>query len=409
MTHKTRSNPLMTSRERVLAAMRRQPVDHLPLCVETLCHGFVRFVTERLPSPFERATYYTGLGLDAGISLDEAVCLPDANPDIRVKSWKDQPPGEPHPLMGQEYQTSKGTLRQVVVRTDDYESDYFSRGRETLDLFSDYHVPAHRSRQYLVEKEADLAALSCLLRPVSGPGLKAYREKARQARAFCDQHQLTLAVYQLGVGDPIIWMSGVERTLQMAMEEKDLFRRYVQLVADWQRQVLEIALDAGARHVVRRGLYESTDFWSPMLFEEFLFEPLRQETAIAHAAGATVDYVMLSGYMPLLDLVRNARVDMLSNLDPLAHGTDMRAIRAAVGDAVALCGGVNNYLVLEKGSETDVRRAVREAIAAFTPATGCILAPSDCILSYDDAAVAERNFHVMIDTWREGLYRSATP
>ena len=187
----------------------------------------------------------------------------------------------------------------------------------------------------------------------------------------------------------------------MAMEEKDLFRRYVELVANWQREVLAVALEAGAQHVVRRGIYESTDFWSPGLFTEFLFEPLKRETAMAHAAGATVDYVMMSGYMPLLDSIKSAGLDMLSNLDPLAHGTDIRAIRAAIGDAVTLCGGVNNYLALEKGTEADVRRAVREAIAAFTPATGCILAPSDCVLSYDDESVAERNFHVMIDTWHE--------
>ena len=391
----------MSSRERVRAAIRRQTVDHLPLCVEALCHGFVRFVTERLPSPFDRAEYYADLGLDAGVSLDEAICLPETNPDVRVRQWREQPPGEPYPLLCKEYRTPDGALRQVVSRTEDYANDYFSKGRDSLDMFSDYHVSAHRSRRYLVEKEADLDSLAYLLQPLSGNALGHYREKARRAKQFCDQHQLTLAVYQLGVGDPIVWMSGVERTLQMAMEEKDAFRRYVEIVARWQRQVLAIALEAGAQHVVRRGIYESTDFWSPGLFEEFLFDPLRQETALAHQAGATVGYVMLSGYMPLLDLIRKAGLDMLSNLDPAAHGTDIRAIRAALGDAMAVCGGVNNYLVLERGTEEDVRRAVREAIAAFTPATGCILAPSDCILSYDSASLAERNFHVMIDTWRE--------
>ncbi len=395
-----RSMSAMTSRDRVRAAMRRQPVDHLPLCVEALGHGFVRFVTEHIPSPLERADYYAGLGLDAAVCLEEAIGQPETSPDVQVRAWREQPAGEPYPLLCKEYRTAKGSLRQVVARTEDYEHDYFSRGRESLDLFSDYHVPAHRSRQYLVGKESNLDVLASLLRPLNSAALAAYREKARQAGEFCDRRQLTLSVYQLGVGDPIIWMSGVERTLAMALEEKDVFRRYVGIVAAWQRQALEIALDAGARHVVRRGIYESTDFWSPGLFEEFLFDPLREETALAHQAGATVDYAMLSGHMPLLDLIRGAGIDMLSNLDPEAHGTDLRATRAAIGDAVALCGGVNNYHVLERGSEEDVRSAVRQAIEVFTPPTGCILAPSDCVLSYDDAALAERNFQVMIEAWR---------
>ena len=400
---KSATSAAMTSRERVLAAMRRQPVDHLPLCVEAICHGFVRFVTERLPSPFERAEYYAGLGLDAAICLDSAMCDPDANPGVEVRQWKEQPTGEPHPVLCKEYRTPGGSLRQVVSITDDYANDYFSRGRDSLSMFSDYHVPAHRSRQYLVEKEADLDGLAYLLRPLSGKALESYRDKARRARQFCNEHQLTLTAYHLGVGDPIIWMSGVERTLQMAMEEEVFFRRYVQLVASWQRQELEIVLEAGAGHIVRRGIYESTDFWSPQLFETFLLGPLRDEAALIHQAGATVGYAMLSGYMPLLDLIKKAGLDMLSNLDPVAHGTDIRAIRAAIGDAVAVCGGVNNYLVLEKGTEHDVRRAVRDAMAVFTPTTGCILAPSDCILSYDNEPVAERNFHAMIATWRESI------
>jgi hypothetical protein len=390
----------MSSRERVLAALRRQPVDHLPLTVEALCHGFVRFVTERRPDPQERALYYAGLGLDAGVSLDTPMCYPEANPDVQIREWREQPTDSPDPLLCKEYRTSAGNLRQVVVRTADYEDDYFTKGTESLSLFSDYHVPAHRSRRYLVETEADLDSLACLLRPLSGAALVEYRARMRQARQFCDKHQLTLCAYHFGVGDPIVWMSGVERTLLFAMEEKGTFRRYVDLVSSWQRQILELALDAGVQHVVRRGIYESADFWSPRLFEEFLFEPLRQETALIHQAEATVGYVMLSGCMPLLTLIRRAGLDMLSNLDPLAHGMDIPAIRAAIGDAVTLCGGVNNYLVLERGTEEDVRRAVRAAIAVYSPTTGCILAPSDCVFSYADEAVAERNFQAMIDTWR---------
>lgn len=391
----------MSSRERVLAALRRHPVDHLPLTVETLCHGFIRFVTERLPDPYERASYYAELGLDSGISYDTPICYPEGNSDVTIREWTEPAGVKPYPLLCKEYRTPAGSLRQVVARTEDYENDYFTKGTDSLSLFSDYHVPANRSLRYLVETEADLEPLACLLRPLSGAALTEYRHTIRRAKQFCDQHQLTLSAYQFGVGDPIIWMSGVERTLQMAMEEKACFRRYTELVAAWQRQLLELALEAGVQHVVRRGLYESTDFWSPQLFEEFLFEPLRQETTLIHQAGATVGYVMLSGCVPLLDMIKKAGVDMLSNLDPLAAGIDIRAIRAAIGDAVTVCGGVNNYHVLEKGTEADVRRAVRDALEAFTPTTGCILAPSDCVFLYDSEVQAERNFHTMIDTWRE--------
>jgi hypothetical protein len=60
------------------------------------------------------------------------------------------------------------------------------------------------------------------------------------------------AVYASGVGDPIVWMSGVERAVQLAMEEKGFFRRYVDLVSSWQQQVLEVALAAGAQKAMER-------------------------------------------------------------------------------------------------------------------------------------------------------------
>jgi hypothetical protein len=333
--------------------------------------------------------------------LEAPLLSPSRNPGVEISEWREQPPGEIYPRLCREYRTAGGSLRQIVRETDDYRGDSDSIAL----MFSDFNVPAARSLQYLVEQESDLDKLDFLLRPLSDQAWREYREDADQAKRFCDEHHLTLAVYHLGVGDPLIWMSGVERTLQIALEEKEFFHRYVELVAAWQRQVLDLALAAGAQHVVRRGIYESMDFWSPRLYEEFLLAPLQAEVEMIHQAGATVEYALLSGYMPMLDLIKRSGVDMLGNLDPHARGTDISAVRAAIGDAVTICGGLNNYHVLERGTEDDVRRAVHEAIAAFTPATGCVLAPTDWIGYEDflgkDAPRAERNFQVMVATWRE--------
>lgn len=125
--------------------------------------------------------------------------------------------------------------------------------------------------------------------------------------------------------------------------------------------------------------------------------------ALAHEAGVTVNYVMASGTAPLLAMIADSGVDMLSNIDPLAPDTDPRAMRAAIGDRVALCGGINNWAVLEAGSEAEVRQAVREAIEVFTPREGCLLAPSDVVYLGDDATMA-RNLQVMIDTWKEAAW-----
>jgi len=153
--------------------------------------------------------------------------------------------------------------------------------------------------------------------------------------------------------------------------------------------------------VVRRGWYESTDFWSPALYERFLLEPLKAEVGLAHEAGATYDYVMNTGAMPLLPHFAEAGIDMLSNVDALAPYTDLRAMKQTFGRDHALCGGVNNHRVVEVGTEEQVRAAVHEVAELLAPGGGYIMAPGDALGYIEVTDTVRRNFEVMIDAWRE--------
>jgi len=382
----------MTTRERIRATIKREPVDRLSLCVDTFCHGGMTFLDRRYPDPFEHARYLMGLGLDTGIELSYPLGdLPDS---IAVRQWREERSGA-YPLLYKEYATPRGNLRQVVRQTPDYPQE--------INLASDHNVPPTRSKEYLVSAAEDLDKLECMFGSLNNRAVESYRQQARQARTFCDKHQLTLAAYSWGVGDPLIWFSGIEGVLMMAMTEKEMLSRYVAIMADWHRKTMEVAIDAGVDHFLRRGWYESTDFWSPWLYEEFLLGPLKREVELAHQAGCTFGYVMASGATPLLSYIREAGVDIYSNIDPLAPNTDLRHIRDEIGDSVTLCGGLNNYETLEQKPADEVRRAVLEAIEILTPPAGCILAPADSLYLGDPATI-ERNFHVMVDTWKEAVW-----
>ena len=173
--------------------------------------------------------------------------------------------------------------------------------------------------------------------------------------------------------------------------------RYVAIIAKWNRARLALMLDAGADIIVRRGWYESTDFWSPTLYRRYLNAPLKGDIELAHQAGALFTYVMNSGAMPLLDQFNELGFDIYSNIDPATPGTDLDAIKKKVGARITLCGGVNNNLILERGTEEQVRRAVQDAVEKLGP-EGFILAPGDSILATSEKAV--RNFYVMIDAWK---------
>jgi hypothetical protein len=370
-----------------MATVRGEAADRLPMCSEGLCHGYVTFLRQEHPDLRDRALHSLSLGLDDGVRLSPP--LHDEH-GYESRQWTDQPAGAPHPVMHKEYVTPAGVLRQVVNRTPDYPG-------QSIPLLSDHNVPAGRSLAYLVSGAGDLDALEYVLRPPGGEALDAYYRQAAAMKTFCLEHGLLLSAYSHGVGDPLLWLSGVERIVMMAFDEPDVLRRYVDIVSGWNRRRLEIMIDAGVDVVVRRGWYESTDFWSPAMFRQFLYEPLKGDIETAHRAGVLLSYVMNSGSGPLLGQIRELGPDIFSNVDP--EKADLAAMKRQIGTSIALCGGVNNYHVLERGSADDVRRAVREAIECLAPGGRFILAPGDSLL--DVGPTTRRNFQVMIETWKE--------
>jgi hypothetical protein len=172
--------------------------------------------------------------------------------------------------------------------------------------------------------------------------------------------------------------------------------------------VSTIQIEQGVEVLVRRGWYESADFWSPTLYREFLYDPLKMEIEMAHQAGVVVNYCMNSGTMPLLGMFRELGFDIYSLIDPTAGDTDLVSIKREVGGAIALYGGVSNHHVLERGTPEQVREAVAAAIEALAPGGGFILGLGD-VLDYtmSNPGIAEQNFYEMIEAWKELRQRAA--
>jgi hypothetical protein len=366
--------------------VRREPTDHLPLSFTAICHGVIGFLYERVPDKIKQAEFLMNLGVDAGVTITP----PDHTlKRIEIKAWREDPPDERYPVLHKEYRTPRGTLRQVVRKTEDYGSD--------IRLFADHNVPPSRSKTYLVESEENLDALEYLLRMPDDDELRGYREDAKASKAFCDAHGIFLSGYLAGVGDPLIWLSGVARSVTASFDDPGFMERYVAIIAKWNRARLALLLEAGADIIVRRGWYESTDFWSPTLFRQYLHGPLKGDIELAHQAGALFTYVMNSGAMPLLDQFNDLGFDIYSNIDPMTPHMDLEAIKKKVGGRITLCGGVNNNQILERGTDEQVQRAVQDAVEKLGP-DGFILAPGDSILATSEKAV--HNFYVMIDAWK---------
>jgi hypothetical protein len=103
--------------------------------------------------------------------------------------------------------------------------------------------------------------------------------------------------------------------------------------------------------------------------------------------------------MPILDMLMEAGVDVLVGVDPVqGKGTDMARMRRQTHGRMALWGGVNGFVTVERGTALEVREAVGAAMETLGPA-GFILSPVDNVV--DRSERTWENVHALLAAWRD--------
>lgn len=311
-------------------------------------------------------------------------------PQVQVRQWREPRSGGPD-LLHKEYHTPAGVLKTEVLETEDW--PYPGH----VPLMDDYLIP--RAVRFPVRERADLAALRHLLAEPHPDDVATYRQRAVQAQAVAEELHLLLTG-GMGVGmDAAAWLCGQQQLVFLAHDHPALVEELAEIIHEWNAARMREVLAGGVDLFVRRGWYEGTDFWSPPMYRRFILPWLTREVEMAHQAGARFGYINTSGTMGILPMVLEAGVDVLIGVDPVQGvGTDMRRMRATVGDRMALWGGVNGFVTVELGSDDEIRAAVRTALTELGP-RGTILSPVDNIRDQSDETM--RRVEVLIEAWRQ--------
>lgn len=385
----------LSSRDRMLAVIRYEEPDHVPLLFSSF--GFRPPPHLRWSNEIEEAKAWLSIGLDAWLSVSPPHRL---HADVRVREWQETPQGERWPVMVKEYATPVGVFRQEVFRTDDWLApDWPTHTDPTagLRLFDDYNVP--RYRRCPIETEEDLDRLRYLLGPLAGSALSEFRERvaavARQAEA--------LGVLLVGQGscgtDAAIWLCGVQNLLLMALDRPAIFEALLDIIHEWDRRNVEALLDTPVDFIVRRGYYEGTSFWSPDLFRRFFAPRIKELTNLVHQADRPMGYTMSVGAVPLLDQFVEIAYDAHVLLDPIPQGVriDLARTKSALNKKIAVIGGLNAPITLERGTRQDIRREVFDAVQTLGPGGGLALLPAEAIY----ASTPWQSIEWLIEAWKE--------
>jgi hypothetical protein len=408
----------MNSKERLLAAWNGLPTDHLPLT--TWCFGFkpppyltwqrhgrpVEFWyslrlehIHTLPQPwqleddFQRVLAWQSLGVDD--LLDVSVPW-SVDPGV---SWQDAllpADGQhPSPRLARQYQTLAGSLRHVIRQTGEDPGAGWVIQPDYAALFEDYNIP--RAEKHIVSRPEDAPAIAYLYRPPDAAARGAFAERMRRVAAFAARHGVAVQAWSAFGMDAVVWLAGAQGAILLAMDAPQAFGRLVDIIAEADYGRSELALTTpGVDMVVQRGWYSSTDFWSPKLFDSYVFPHLKQLCELAHRHGKKFAYVMTTGVEKLGPRLAAAGVDVLYFVDPLQDRFPLENARRLLGEGMALVGGLN-VLTLAPGDRDQIRESVRRAIDSLAPGGRFILHPLDSLFPDTPWEGVE----ALIEAWKE--------
>jgi len=354
----------MTVKERLLSALRSEPVDHVPLVPRFWAaprHARATWEGER-----ERLEFFARRGWDTAVEMWCSI-RPAASVCGEVFHERD----ERGPVLRQVWHTPAGDITERLRATDDWPQA--QAATEPVGFLHDF-----RSARYVevpFKDEGDLAALpylfpECLTTEEKDGMARAYRD----ARALADAFEVPVFADVRPGLDWLIWLFPAQEAVLRALDSPGLICQLVTHIGEAHRRRLEVFLELGVDAVIRSGWYESASLWSPEMFRAYVVPELEWEIQAVRAAGAAFVYLMDSGVGPLLPDLGRLNFDCLAGVDPAtAGGVDLAEVRRQL-PGKALWGGISGPLHLGRGTPQDVECAVERAFAACGR-TGLVLGP----------------------------------
>ena len=377
----------MTSRQRVLAAIRRQPVDHVP-CVPSF-NPLSRRLREghrwNFPWPEHASTEeilrYQLETLDTDALVDVEVDIVRPEPGITSKTWIE---GE---LLHKTCATASGDLHAAVRY-----NELWPHG-EDIPFYSDFNI-GHFVEPW-IRTEADLECFKHVhqLRE-DVETLAAARGSLAEARALADTYELAVQGH-VGLGlTGAQQLFGANELCLMTMDNPGLVDAYLEYEHRINLRCIELASAGGVDTIRRDGFYETADFYGPAMLERFLGRRLEAETDAAHSGGMSVSYTIHTGIMPILEYLGNLTVDSLFGIDTGFGGVDLNRVRDALAPSKSFFTGPSSTYHIWRGPEA-TRRAVREVFDVFGR-TGLII--TQCVSSH--SIMPWESTLAMVDEWR---------
>jgi len=350
----------MTGRERILAAIRHEEPDRVPVAPRVGAWLVAEYGKGGLARQLER--------------------LPDTDPMWDV--WD----GTPNYLEGypDEYD-----LPEVRVEQKKYEEGHFVVVERVLHtpagkLSDRTRIPPAR-REYgvspnpvkterLVKGPDDLDALRYLLPDVNTNYDHLHR---------CREELGDRGVAMVTVRSALDHQAGAARRVHDLMmdyyDDRAFFDEIVGLFHQRSLAQVKAALEAGAELIFGSWYFNSLSVgWSPAMFQELFVPQIRDHVELTHRYGAYYDYYDDGKLAGTMEMITDTGVDVLETCTPPPVGDfDLAEAKEKFGHKTTIKGYVDLLYVVKHGTPELVEKTVREAMGIAKPGGGFIIGSSD--------------------------------
>lgn len=353
----------MSSKERLLAAIRKEKVDRIPASPDfhflfPMKVGGYTVWDIRGPDPtfplwkaridiFKKfnldAWFGAGISYNTQIETEKKILHQDAQ-SVKVEYI---------------YHTKKGDLKRVVVYPK-YDGEW-----ETEHLFGEENI------------DDLLHKVDALLN--YDPWESYSFEEFRQVRDEVGDEGL---VYTYGGHPAINWWLENRGITEGIIDIHDHYEELKPLWDKYERLELEkvkIACNSGTELIYGCGSFTSLHIISPQWFKKFVFPFLKKVTEVCHKKRVLYCAQVNGKCDEILELLDEANVDCTEPLErPPLGNVDIGDAKRRIGKKVCLKGNVDPVNTLLRGTPEDVDREIKEIIeTAGNDGTGLIVSTSD--------------------------------
>jgi uroporphyrinogen decarboxylase len=363
----------MTSKQRMLTAIKRKVPDRLPVTT----HHIMQYFLDKYMNSISNDEFFDYFGLDPivwtvphkPIKSKENFYDPDQDKVGFLESRR---------IYSENWRIKFSEISDPQYKTFRYN---FITPQKTLSMVTQSNEYTTWVSEHLVKDKSDIDIIAeFVTEPLCD--VDAVNKTAAEfgERGLVRGHICGFDIY----GQPGCWQDacclyGTEKMIMEAYDDPEWVHAFLKILQ--KRKITFVKSLKGAKYDILElgGGDASTTVISPKLFNEFVAPYDSLLIQLAHEAGQRIVYHTCGGMMPILEDISAMKPDAMETFTPPGMGADVDLAEAKkrIGDKVCMIGGFDQFHFFKGCTPEQTRAEVRRCFEAAGGNGGYILCPSD--------------------------------